>query len=65
MVYTPCRQGTEVVLWRLTGSGHVWPGGQQNLGPLAHRLLGQPTNIIDANELMWRFFQRHPLPAGG
>jgi len=65
IVYAPCRQGTEVVLWRLTGSGHVWPGGQQNLGPLARRLLGQPTNVVDANELMWRFFQRHPLPAGG
>ena len=65
IVYAPCRQGTEVVLWRLTGSGHVWPGGQQNLGRLARRLLGQPTDVIDANELMWRFFRRHPLPVGG
>jgi len=28
--YAPCRAGTEVVLWRLTGAGHVWPGGKQN-----------------------------------
>jgi len=64
IVYGPCDQGTEVVLWRLTGSGHVWPGGQQDLGPLARRLLGAPTNVIDASELMWQFFERHPLPAG-
>ena len=23
----PCAQGTEVVLWKLAGSQHVWPGG--------------------------------------
>jgi polyhydroxybutyrate depolymerase len=61
--YAPCRAGAEVILWRLTGAGHVWPGGQQNTSPWARRLLGPPTAIIDANELMWHFFERHPLPA--
>jgi len=54
-VYAPCRSGTEVVLWKLTGAGHVWPGGVQNYLPL---LLGPGTTVIDANSEMWRFFAR-------
>ncbi|HMC67774.1 MAG TPA: PHB depolymerase family esterase [Mycobacteriales bacterium] len=57
--YGPCRAGTDVVLWKLTGSGHVWPGGKQDVN---QALLGRPTSIIEASTLMWRFFQRHPLP---
>ena len=53
--YGPCRAGTEVVLWKLTGSGHVWPGGQRDYLP---RLLGQGTAVIDANREMWQFFSR-------
>ncbi len=53
--YGPCRAGTEVVFWKLTGAGHVWPGGQQNYLPL---LLGPGTTLIDANTEMWRFFAR-------
>ena len=54
-----CRDGAEVVLWRLTGAGHVWPGGQPDFLP---RLLGPGTDVIDANEEMWRFFSRFSLP---
>ncbi len=53
--YGPCRAGTEVVFWKLTGAGHVWPGGQQNYLPL---LLGPGTTLIDANKEMWQFFSR-------
>lgn len=53
--YSPCRDGTEVVLWKLTGAGHVWPGGVQDFLPL---LLGTGTTVIDANAEMWRFFSR-------
>ena len=53
--YMPCRNGTQVVLWKLTGAGHVWPGGVQDYLPL---LLGAGTTVIDANEEMWRFFSR-------
>ena len=55
MTFAPCRDGVEVVLWRLTGSGHVWPGGRA--GYLTH-WLGESTDVIDANVEMWRFFQR-------
>lgn len=57
-VYAPCREGAEVVLWKLTGAGHVWPGGQPDYFP---RLLGPGTQIIDANAEMWRFFSRFSL----
>ncbi len=53
--YAPCRNGTEVVLWKLTGAGHVWPGGLQDYLTL---ILGASTTVIDANAEMWRFFQR-------
>jgi polyhydroxybutyrate depolymerase len=58
-VYGPCRDGTEVVLWKLTGAGHVWPGGVQDYLPW---LLGAGTTVIDANEEMWRFFSRFRRP---
>lgn len=58
IVYAPCRAGTEVVLWKLTGVGHVWPGGQRDY---MKGLLGTDTAIIDANSEMWRFFSRFTL----
>lgn len=57
--YAPCRAGTEVVLWKLTGAGHVWPGGQQDFLPW---LLGSGTRVIDANNEMWAFFTRFRRP---
>ncbi len=55
--YPDCRE--EVLLWKLTGAGHVWPGGEQDYFP---RLLGPGTEVIDANEEIWKFFSRHLLP---
>lgn len=59
-VWAPCREGSEVVLWRFTGAGHVWPGG---LPDHLTRLLGPSTTLVDANREMWQFFQRFTLPA--
>ena len=55
LVWGPCREGTEVVLWKLTGAGHVWPGGVRDYLP---GLLGQGTTLVDADREMWQFFQR-------
>jgi len=55
----PCRDGGEVVLWKLAGAGHVWPGGLPDYLP---RLLGPSTSLVDANVEMWRFFQRFTVP---
>jgi polyhydroxybutyrate depolymerase len=56
--YPGCR--ADVLLWKLTGAGHVWPGGEPDYLP---KLLGPGTAVIDANVEMWKFFQRHRLPA--
>jgi polyhydroxybutyrate depolymerase len=65
VAYTGCKGGAQVVLWQLTGSGHVWPGAPFNTGPEKTWILegvGRGTTLIDANELMWQFFLRHALP---
>jgi polyhydroxybutyrate depolymerase len=54
----PCAGGTEVVLWKLTGSGHVWPGAARDY-PL---VIGQGSWVIDANDEMWKFFRDFSLP---
>ena len=59
-VYHGCREGSEVVLWKLSGAGHVWPGGKPKV---LERILGPSTEIIDANQEMWDFFQRFSLPS--
>jgi polyhydroxybutyrate depolymerase len=63
VTYAPCKQGTEVVLWKLTGSGHVWPGTPIDVSATPRgAVLGESTRLVDANELMWEFFAEHPLP---
>ena len=57
-VYANCRDGAEVILWKLSGAGHVWPGGKQKF---MERLLGPSTDIIDADAEMWSFFKRFSL----
>jgi polyhydroxybutyrate depolymerase len=57
-VFSGCRDGVEVVLWKLTGAGHVWPGGTRDY---LTRWLGPSTMVIDANEQMWHFFTRFAI----
>ncbi len=54
-----CDGGAEVALCRIEGGGHQWPGGE----PVFPGMLGPTTQDISAGEVMWRFFERHPLPA--
>ena len=61
MVYAPCSSGAPVVFWKLTGSGHVWPGRSSK----AERVLGRPNLLVDANEEIWAFFRNFTRqPAG-
>ena len=55
--YGPGNEGAEVVLVKIEGGGHTWPGRQPAL-----RVLGKSTRNVAANELMWAFFEKHPLP---
>jgi polyhydroxybutyrate depolymerase len=55
-----CPRGDDVVLYRVQGGGHSWPGSAFSTAVAS--VVGPTTNSIDANEIMWDFFQAHPLP---
>ncbi len=59
LVYGPCAGGAEVVLWRLTGAGHVWPGAPTMW---FQRWLGPATQVVDASAEMAHFFRRYARP---
>ena len=66
ITYTHCRSGTEVALWRFTGSGHVWPGSPLNMGPKKNWILagvGRGIILVNADETMWQFFEKYSLPS--
>jgi polyhydroxybutyrate depolymerase len=48
--------GTEVILYKIDGGGHTWPGGLQYLPKW---LIGKTSRDIDANEVIWNFFKKH------
>lgn len=54
--YGPGTDGAEVILFVVEGGGHTWPG-QASPG----RIAGRGTNNISANDLIWEFFQKHPI----
>ncbi len=54
--YPEGKEGAEVVLVAIEGGGHTWPGQQPPVG-----FIGKSAKNISANELIWEFFQKHPL----
>jgi polyhydroxybutyrate depolymerase len=50
------RDGAEVVLVVVEGGGNTWLGRQPPV-----RFLGQATRNVSANDLLWEFFQKHPM----
>jgi polyhydroxybutyrate depolymerase len=53
------RGGSEVVLYKIVGGGHTWPGGPQYFPKF---LIGNVCRDIDATEVIWDFFKAHPKP---
>ncbi len=53
--YRGGRQGTEVVLVKVIGGGHCWPGRRQYL-PVER--IGRACQDFSATELIWKFFTR-------
>lgn len=51
----PGAAGSEVVFYRIDGGGHVWPGRTPD-----SFLLGPAVPALDANEIIWAFFVKHP-----
>ena len=54
--YAGCKNGAEVILVKVIGGGHTWPGGMQYLKP---RIIGAVCRDINASELILDFFLRH------
>jgi polyhydroxybutyrate depolymerase len=52
--YEPCEGGHNVVLYRVGGAGHSWPGGE-NLLPA--RVIGEVNQSWNASLAIWEFFQ--------
>ncbi len=50
------KDGSEVVLIEIESGGHTWPGMKPTVAAL-----GESTMDISANDLMWEFFQKHPM----
>ena len=54
--YGSGKDGAEVVLIVIEGGEHTWPGQEPRL-----KALGKSTKNISANDLMWEFFEKHPM----
>ncbi|MDP3767278.1 MAG: hypothetical protein Q8S13_04635, partial [Dehalococcoidia bacterium] len=55
--YETCTDGAVVDLYAVDGGGHTWPDAVDIPG------LGKTTHEINATDLMWTFFQAHPMGA--
>ncbi len=55
-VYGNGKESTEVILYAVEGGGHTWPNGYQYLN---ENIVGKTSRDIDANEVIWDFFERH------
>ncbi len=55
--WTGGRGGVDVVLYRIAGGGHTWPGGSQYL---PEGRIGRVCRDFDGTEAIWAFFAAHP-----
>jgi polyhydroxybutyrate depolymerase len=60
LVWRGCRDGAEVAHWKLTGSGHGWPG--ESPPPGGEAISGPQTRLIRAADEVWAFVSRFRLP---
>jgi polyhydroxybutyrate depolymerase len=55
--YTHCVNDAAVVLYRIEGGGHTWPGATA----MPEWFVGRTSNGVDATAVMWQFFREHRL----
>lgn len=55
--WSSCNNGTVIECYLTADGGHAWPGGLK-----AGRRGDTPSTAIDANDLIWNFFQRFERP---
>jgi polyhydroxybutyrate depolymerase len=56
-----CPGRADVAFYRIEGGGHSWPGSE--FSRQIESVVGPTTFSISANDVMWRFFEHHPLRA--
>jgi polyhydroxybutyrate depolymerase len=54
--YDSGEEGAEVVIVVIEGGGHTWPGREPRM-----QSLGVSTRDVSANDMMWEFFEQHPM----
>ena len=47
--------GTEIVLYKMLGGGHSWPGGEK-----IRVFADNPVKNVSATDLIWEFFKNNP-----
>jgi polyhydroxybutyrate depolymerase len=57
VAYDQCAKGGEVEYYRVTGLGHIWPGGKSRL---SEKWVGKPSDALNATDVIWEFFKAHP-----
>jgi len=63
LTYSDCEDGVDIVFYRSEDAGHTWPGSpaaevMQEMG------FGITNSEIPATDLIWSFFESHPLDSG-
>ena len=56
--WSNCNKNSEIHFYMTRDGGHSWPGGVKYLPG------DEPSRVINADDLMWEFFQAHPMPDG-
>jgi polyhydroxybutyrate depolymerase len=59
--YLQCQAKVSVELYSIVGEGHEWPGGPALPSSVTSRL-GPQSNALNADGLIWAFFEAHKLP---
>lgn len=54
--YTPCNNGSEVILYTVNNGGHTWPGSGIPLGPTTNQ-------DFNASSAIWNFLRKFSLTA--
>ena len=57
--YSGCDDDATVELYEIIDGGHTWPGSE--FSAAIENAVGRVTFSIDADQIIWKFFQEHPL----
>jgi len=60
-VYGSCKDQSEVIFYLINEAGHTWPGSPR-ADISVDAGLGKTNKDINATNLIWSFFEAHPLP---